>query len=312
MKVIVIIVTYNGMRWYKSCFDSLRSSSIPLETIVIDNKSTDNTVNYIKENYPEIHLIESGINLGFGKANNIGFEYAIEQDADFVFLLNQDAWIKPDTIEKMVLKMKEYPEYGILSPMHLNGSETELDFGFRYYISPDMCPNLISDFIVKGKPEDKVYTTKFVNAALWLISKKCFNEIGGFLPLFPHYGEDGNYTSRLEYHNYKIGVYPYSWAVHDRSLGERKIKTFSKLKNEDLVNSLIELTNINQPLLTCICRNYFYILLTMLRNLFSLSFKKVLINIITSAKIIYLLPRIIKERNISKSLGRSFLFSEKS
>ena len=70
MKIFSIIVTYNGMRWYDRCLGSLRNSELPVETIVIDNASSDDSVNYIKANFPEVHLIESNENLGFAKANN--------------------------------------------------------------------------------------------------------------------------------------------------------------------------------------------------------------------------------------------------
>ena len=91
MKVFVIIVTYKGKRWYDRCFGSLRQSTIPLQTIVVDNASNDGTVDYIRENYPEIYLIESKENLGFGKGNNLGLRYALDHGCDYVFLLNQDA-----------------------------------------------------------------------------------------------------------------------------------------------------------------------------------------------------------------------------
>ena len=71
LKVFVIVVTYKGMQWYDRCFTSLRNSTIPIQTIVVDNASGDGTVEYIKENYPEIMLIESKENLGFGKGNNL-------------------------------------------------------------------------------------------------------------------------------------------------------------------------------------------------------------------------------------------------
>ena len=91
MKLFVIIVTYKGKQWYDRCFTSLRESTLPVQTIVVDNASNDGSVEYIKEHYPEIHLIESEENLGFGKGNNLAIRYAYEHGCDYVFLLNQDA-----------------------------------------------------------------------------------------------------------------------------------------------------------------------------------------------------------------------------
>ncbi len=134
-KVFVIVVTYNGKQWYDRCLGSLRQSEIPVQTVVIDNASNDGTVEYIRENYPEIHLIASNTNLGFGQGNNKGMRYALENDADYVFLLNQDAWIEPDTISKLLFVHKENPQYGILSPMHVNADKTSIEKGLINYVA---------------------------------------------------------------------------------------------------------------------------------------------------------------------------------
>jgi GT2 family glycosyltransferase len=101
-KIFVIIVTYKGHLWYERCFKSLRDSELPVQIIVIDNASNDGTVEYIRAHFPDIHLIESKENLGFGRANNLGMRYALDNGADYVFLLNQDAWIEPNTIGELV------------------------------------------------------------------------------------------------------------------------------------------------------------------------------------------------------------------
>lgn len=98
--LFVIIVTYNGEKWIDKCLSSVYKSTIPLTTIVIDNKSSDNTVQYIKTNFPMVILFEYQNNLGFGKANNIGIEYALKNNADYIYLLNQDAWVDPNTFRK--------------------------------------------------------------------------------------------------------------------------------------------------------------------------------------------------------------------
>ena len=109
-KVFVVVVTFKGGQWYDRCFTSLRESTIPVQAVVVDNASNDGTVEYIREHYPEIHLIESKENLGFGRANNIAMRYAMDQGCDYVFLLNQDAWVDKDTIEKMIHIHSNHPE----------------------------------------------------------------------------------------------------------------------------------------------------------------------------------------------------------
>lgn len=111
MKVFVIIVAFNGKRWYDRCFGSLRLSTIPVQTIVVDNASNDGSVEYIKERFSEIHLIASQENLGFGRANNMAMRYALDHGCDYVFLLNQDAWVETDTFERLIDIHQRHPEY---------------------------------------------------------------------------------------------------------------------------------------------------------------------------------------------------------
>lgn len=216
-KISAIVVTYNATRnnWLHKCLDSLQNATVKTNIIVIDNASTDDTVNIIKKQYPEITLIESPTNLGFGKANNIGLENALRNGADYFFLLNQDAWVESETLQKLIQGFEKNKDYGIVSPLHLNGEGSALDFNFSNYISPNHCKNLYSDYVL-NKVENRIYESGFINAAAWLVSKECLRKVGGFSPTFFHYGEDVNYIQRLKYKNLKIGIYPFATIYHDR------------------------------------------------------------------------------------------------
>ena len=214
-KVFVIIVSYKGQRWYERCFSSLRASSVPVKTIVIDNASNDGTVEYIKTCFPEIVLVESKENLGFGKANNLGLRYALDHGADYAFLLNQDAWIEPDTLEKLIDIHSRHPEYGIVGPVQTNADKTKvLDGVIRFLINPDnVNTEMFSDLLMGTHKE--IYPVAEINAAAWLLPRKTLETIGGFDPIFLHYGEDWNYLSRVLYHNMKVGLAPDVKVVHD-------------------------------------------------------------------------------------------------
>lgn len=214
-KLFAIVITYNGAEWIEKCFGSLLQTTIPLNVIAIDNGSTDGTPDIIRSKFPDVHIIETGQNLGFGKANNIGIRKAYDEGADYVFLLNQDAWVEPDTIGKLIAAQQLEPQFGIVSPVHLNGTGDALDKYFSHYIIPQQCPNLYSDHWI-GKAADKIYEVGFVNAAAWLLSRKAIETVGGFSPMFFLYGEDDNYLHRLKYLGYKVGVYPHANIFHDR------------------------------------------------------------------------------------------------
>ena len=178
MKISSIIVTFNASRWIDKCFGSLLNSSVPLHIIVIDNGSTDGTPDILRNNYPLTEIIETGQNLGFSKVNNIGLKIILSKNFDFVFLLNQDAWIEKNTIRKLLDIFINYPDVGIVSPMHLNGTCTGFDYLFSGYLSPKNSPEIIYDLYLNRLKE--CYKTNFVNAAAWLISTKCIEKVGVF------------------------------------------------------------------------------------------------------------------------------------
>lgn len=214
-KIFVIIVTYKGHLWYERCFKSLCDSELPVQTLVIDNASNDGTVEYIRAHFPDIHLIESKENLGFGRANNLGMRYALDNGADYVFLLNQDAWIEPNTITKLVCVAEKHPEYGILSPLQVNAEKSKVLSGVIDFLSypTHTCYDLFNDLLLGTKKE--IYSVREMNAAAWLLPRKTLEIVGGFDPIFLHYGEDWNYMSRVLYHNMKIGLLPNVLVVHD-------------------------------------------------------------------------------------------------
>ncbi|WP_313093015.1 glycosyltransferase family 2 protein [Chryseobacterium flavum] len=216
-KIHIIIVTYNAMKWAERCFTSLRKSSVPVKCYVIDNGSTDGSQEYIKKHFPEVDFTQSEINLGFGKANNIGIEKAYKDGADFFYLMNQDAWLYPDSMKKMLEIYDNHPnpsEIGIISPIHVDGTEKHMDIFLDQYIAKNYeKTRMISDLYFQTlKP---YYEISFVNAAHWLLPKKTIETIGGFNPYFFHYGEDDEYVNRIHFHQKKVLLVPGSRAVHD-------------------------------------------------------------------------------------------------
>lgn len=214
-RIFVVIVTYKGHLWYERCFKSLRDSEIPIQTVVIDNASDDGTVEYVREHFPEIHMIESKENLGFGRANNLGMRYALDNGADYVFLLNQDAWVEPNTIGELVRIAEKHQEYGILCPLQVNAEKSKVLNGVIDFLSypTHTCYELFNDLLLGNKKE--IYSVREMNAAAWLLPRKTLETVGGFDPIFLHYGEDWNYMSRVLYHNMKIGLSPHMLVVHD-------------------------------------------------------------------------------------------------
>lgn len=213
MDLFVIIVTYNGIKWLKHCLDSVENSTMKSKIVLIDNNSKDGTQDFIKNNYPEIIFFETGLNLGFGQANNIGINYAIKHGAKYSYLLNQDAWVEPQTFEIMFDIMERNKDYGILSPMQLTGSGKKLENTFFKALAEDLTPNILRDTVVGNEKE--IYQTRFVMASHWMMRIEAIKNVGGFAPIFHLYGEDDNLVDRFIFHGYKIGITLKTKACHD-------------------------------------------------------------------------------------------------
>ncbi|WP_286760402.1 glycosyltransferase family 2 protein [Salegentibacter sp. UBA1130] len=217
----IIIVTYNSMPWIEKCLSSLKNFRV----IVVDNNSSDNTVQFLKNQYPRIILLAQQENLGFGKANNIGIHEALKIGSTNFLLLNQDAYINPKAINSLFELQNKYPSFGVISPIHLDSSGNQLDKGFAEYVNFSNAPAFIRDLILKNQIND-VYAVPFVNAACWMLSRRCLEMVGGFDPIFFLYGEDDNYCQRVLYHSFKIGVASNIYVIHDREQRGRKKEFF--------------------------------------------------------------------------------------
>ena len=205
-KLLVIIVTYNAMQWAKRCFDSIVNSSVLSDVFVVDNGSTDGTQEFIQKEYPNVLFHQSENNLGFGKANNVGIRYAIQNGYSYVYLLNQDAWVDSDTFKTLIEFSGRYPDYGIISPMQTTSDKSVLDKAFAYTrVSMD-------DFYHNRG----ICECSFVMAAHWLLPVSVIKRVGLFSEAFIHYGEDVNLCDRMQYYGYKVGICTTTFSVHDR------------------------------------------------------------------------------------------------
>ncbi|MDY3530096.1 glycosyltransferase family 2 protein [Riemerella anatipestifer] len=307
-KVVTIIVTYNGMRWLDKCLSSIRNSKYPTDVIVIDNGSTDETISFIKTHFPEVYLIESKENLGFGKANNLGISLGLKQDADFFLLLNQDAYLFPETIGNLIDNFKKYPEYGLISPIQLS-KELEVETIFKSYLSK--YPDLIKKYVPTVEYQNRVLPTDFTNAALWMLSKRCITKIGGFSPLFYHYGEDVDYVNRVGYHGFKNGVSCNSFGIHDREVKPRlKVSEYNKKKKHPgpwPLRYYITLVNPNYSIFKAISNSLYLFGYSLLKHLLKGNFFSVKYDFIVIKEVLFKLRNVLKIRKIVKNNNSPFL-----
>lgn len=217
-KLLILVITHNGMRDIDKCLSSIDANASNIQGMVIDNSSTDSTIEHIQLHFPHIKVVETGKNLGFGAANNIGIRYAMDNNFDYVYLLNQDAWITPKEVERLLNIGEKQPDYAVISPLHVYEDNKGMDLGFSKCITYEMNNDC---YLGKGKKELYEVKNHRIPAAHWLMRISALKTIGLFSPTFFHYAEDDNMTDRILYHGYKIGISPVVEGVHNRS--ERKI-----------------------------------------------------------------------------------------
>ncbi|MEA4821997.1 MAG: glycosyltransferase family 2 protein [Erysipelotrichales bacterium] len=303
--IFCIIVTYNAIKLIDKCLGSLNSSSVKVRTVIIDNCSKDETVTYIKKNYPEVHLIVNDKNRGFGQANNQGIEYAYKHGATHFFLLNQDVWGYEDAIEKLVEVQDKY-NIALVSPIHLNGNGDLLDYGFfNKIVIDEKNREFVSDLILD---EIKPYYTVFnINAAAWMISRKTIERVGGFDPIYFHYGEDGNYSQRVKYHKGDVAFVPDSYMHHDRDKhGNAKVYK----KNVTIMMLLFIYSDINSNVWK-ITKDKILIHLVSAKLAFSFLFKfnfKDFWNLCDSYFTFFVkFPKMLKSMKLNKEIGPTWL-----
>jgi len=119
MRILVVMVTYNGVRWLETGLRALRLCGMPLDLYVYDNASSDGSADAVAALWPEAVLVRGKENVGFAAANNAGFRYALEHGYDAVYLLNQDAWPLPGAMSALADAHARHPEFALLSPLQL-------------------------------------------------------------------------------------------------------------------------------------------------------------------------------------------------
>src|SRR6266699_2478406 len=125
----ILIVSYNTVGDLERCLNSLVQTppAVSHEIAVIDNASRDGSVEAVKSRWPAIRLIPLASNVGFAKANNIGFR---QTQSELVLLLNSDTIVSPGAIDDLVRQMRELPGASVVGPRLVNESgAAELSFG---------------------------------------------------------------------------------------------------------------------------------------------------------------------------------------
>ena len=129
--VFAVIVTYNSEKYIRKCINSINSSSSKIKICIVDNGSSDSTLKILEKEYNDLTIIRNRENLGFGLANNVGIEYCLNENADFILLLNHDVYLEKFCLEELI---KQSDSRRVLSPIHCKLGYKGLDNNFKNHV----------------------------------------------------------------------------------------------------------------------------------------------------------------------------------
>ena len=133
MRIVAVVLSWNGREDTLAALESLRG----IETVVVDNGSTDGSGDAVAERFPAVELIRIGVNLGFAGGNNVGVRRALDRGADWVLLLNNDATVEPGLVDALAEAAVARPDAGVLACKVLYADSDRLWFagaGFDPYL----------------------------------------------------------------------------------------------------------------------------------------------------------------------------------
>lgn len=217
MEVSIIIVNYNTKELLVDCIASIykNTEGVNFEIIIVDNASIDGSQQLIKEKFPEVVLVESKENLGFGKANNLGAEFA---KGDHLFLLNSDTILLNNAIFKFLdfYRKNSNLDIGCLGSMLVDEKGNFIHSAERFPFKRKIIFNIINNYLSKlfkfpfkkyiPKFENKSYLeVDYITGADLFLKKDLFFKAGKFDPIFFMYFEETDLQLQIE----KLGLKRY-------------------------------------------------------------------------------------------------------
>lgn len=218
-KVSGCIVTYNNSDTIYECVSSIlnNTGNLNFSLFVVDNGSTDETVDIIRENFPQVKVIRNDKNLGFGHGHNKVLKFI---DSEYHVVINPDITMKMDAVSELCDYLEEHAETAMITPKVLNTDGTEQHL-------PKYCPSIRHVILSKLGPFRylrKQYTrenenliepteVEFCTGCFFVIRTSAFKELDGFDTRFFMYCEDADLSKRIRIFS-KIVFYPYVYVTH--------------------------------------------------------------------------------------------------
>jgi hypothetical protein len=216
--VSVVVVTWNAHDHIERCLKSVRGHDL----IVVDNGSTDGTVELVRERFPEARLIEQG-NVGMGGGNNTGMRAA---EGRYFFLLNSDAWIEGGGLDVLLAFAEAHPDAAVVGPRLQNldgslqrsvrGEPTLWRLATEYFFIRKLAPhtNLLNPLYVGGFDHDAVREVDWLSGAALLVRREAADAVGLFDEEFFMFSEEADWQTRFRRAGWTVWFQPAAVVTH--------------------------------------------------------------------------------------------------
>jgi len=234
MKLSVIIVNYNVKHFLEQCLASVKKASkhLDMDVWVVDNNSVDQSVEMVREKYPEVHLIANKDNPGFSVANNQAIK---KSTAEYVLLLNPDTLVEEFTFKKVIDFMDAHPDAGGLGVKMLDGNGNFLPESKRGLPTPAVAFYKIfglASIFPKSKTfgryhlgyldKEETHSIEILSGAFMLMRKSTLDKVGLLDETFFMYGEDIDLSYRIIKGGYKNYYFPETRIIHYKGESTKK------------------------------------------------------------------------------------------
>lgn len=217
IRTATIVVNYNGFEDTRRCLDSLRGSGSPTSVVLVDNASTAPGIGSLAADYPDVTVLRSTENLGFGRGNNVGIRWALEHTScEFIFLLNNDALVEPGTVPQLETELDRQPEVGLVTPKIVLADEPHaLWYGGGYVDwrkGSARTPGYLGPADAALARQARPVT--FASGCAMLIRRRVLEQVGGFDPRYFMYEEDVELGLRIQRHGWTMHYAPETTVLH--------------------------------------------------------------------------------------------------
>lgn len=218
-KVFVIVLCYNGVDLTLGCLETIQQQDYPnLEICLVDNGSTDGSIEILSQKYPQAHWVKNYENLGYALGNNRGVEYALEAGAEVVFLVNNDTRLEKECVSRLVETLIKDTQIGIIGPMVYtwDGDKTISSAGGQ--VDWKMADAVNVGMGEKDTGQYRGRTVDFINGCGIMITRDAIQQAGLLDAKLFMYWEETDWCLRVKSKGFKIYFEPSASMEHKATI----------------------------------------------------------------------------------------------